>query len=217
MIMYGSTFSPNSTPRILPPSVATNAYPRYLAAIADLSYPSAFMVPISIRCSSTIRVILVRLISAATRKNSTGNTPSQSPHPVRILSVSVVLRQIPLSYRYQSGSSILSISSWGSAISCSASANSASASAFPSSYSFFASASSCSLSAILASPTFNVCSWVRISAQPSSICCWPTGSGQARCPSCAFEASRVAFGRRQLRCAVRKLLLCRLYFLKSRW
>ncbi|MNE94953.1 hypothetical protein D3C87_1995410 [compost metagenome] len=42
--------------------------------ISRLPYPSAFRVPICSRCSSTIRVIVVRLTSAAIRKKNTGNT-----------------------------------------------------------------------------------------------------------------------------------------------
>ena len=85
--MYGRIFSPTSTPRTLPPAVARNAYPRYFDAMEKFPYPKAFMVPISILCSSTIRVIPVRLINAATRKNITGNTfrsHAYDPHFLRI-------------------------------------------------------------------------------------------------------------------------------------
>ena len=61
-------------PRILPPTVARKAYSRYLDAIAYLPYPRAFIVPIWVLCSSTIRVMVVRLTSAATRKKITGKT-----------------------------------------------------------------------------------------------------------------------------------------------
>ena len=78
-MIYGNIFSPINTPNTLPPAVAINAYPRYFFAIDILLYPSAFMVPIAVLCSSTIRVILVRLISAATRKNNTGKTRPIAP------------------------------------------------------------------------------------------------------------------------------------------
>ena len=40
--------------------------------------PSAFRAPISARWSSTMRVMEVRELSAATRKNTTGNTVARS-------------------------------------------------------------------------------------------------------------------------------------------
>ena len=141
MIIYGKIFSPVSTPRILPPAVARNAYPRYLEAIEKLPYPSAFIVPISILCSSTIRVIPVRLIRAATKKNITGNTfPiarirfAFSPNPS--YSTSVLLL-----YTYHFGFFIFLICSFASASFFSPFAISSSDVFFPSSYSFLASAS----------------------------------------------------------------------------
>ncbi len=43
-------------------------------AISKSLYPKAFSVPISTLFSSTILVIVVKHISAATRKKNTGNT-----------------------------------------------------------------------------------------------------------------------------------------------
>ena len=74
IITKGRIFSPIRIPRILPPTVARKAYSRYLDAIAYFPYPKAFIVPIWVLCSSTIRVMVVRLTSAATRKKITGKT-----------------------------------------------------------------------------------------------------------------------------------------------
>ena len=50
------------------------AYHRYFAIIVRLEYPSAFNVPICVRCSSTMRVMVVKQTSAATRIKNNGNT-----------------------------------------------------------------------------------------------------------------------------------------------
>ena len=198
--MYGRIFSPTSTPRTLPPAVARNAYPRYFDAMEKFPYPKAFIVPISILCSSTIRVIPVRLINAATRKNITGNTfpiarirSAFSPNPS--YSISVLL-----SYTYHFGFLIWLICLPASASFFSPFAISASDVFFPSSYSFLASASFASFSAISASPFFSVCSCASSSAFPASNCFCPDSilatallSFVSLASSCAFAWSSSAF------------------------
>jgi len=46
----------------------------YFLAISNLLYPKAFNVPISRLFSSTIRVIVVKVINAAIKKKKTGKT-----------------------------------------------------------------------------------------------------------------------------------------------
>ena len=57
--------------------VARLAYIRYFLDICLLLYPKAFKVPISTLSSSTILDIEVKLIKAATKKNTTGNTSAK--------------------------------------------------------------------------------------------------------------------------------------------
>ena len=60
---------------IIPPIiVASNAYTIYFIDMSILLYPKAFNVPICTRCSSIILDIDVKLIKAATIKNTAGNT-----------------------------------------------------------------------------------------------------------------------------------------------
>ena len=53
---------------------AASAYATYLAAMRARPYPSALYRPMSPRSSSTMRVMVVRLTSTATTKNTSGNT-----------------------------------------------------------------------------------------------------------------------------------------------
>ena len=72
-MIYGIIFSPIRIPKTPPVNVARIAYQRYFPTIEAFPYPRAFKIPICVLSSSTIRVIVVRLINAATRKIRQGN------------------------------------------------------------------------------------------------------------------------------------------------
>ena len=74
MITAGSSRKPITAPMKPPITHALMEYATYFIMIAPVLYPSALSVPISMRCSSTMRVMVVRLTSAATMKKITGNT-----------------------------------------------------------------------------------------------------------------------------------------------
>ena len=95
----------------------------------------AFSAPISVRCSSTIRVMVVRQANAATRKKITGKMVARlltrSVSWAKLTKPTLVFR--PRMYHWHS--STWSSSSRASSSFCWASAIFPSASAFPSSYS----------------------------------------------------------------------------------
>ena len=72
-MMFGSRIKPSRSPRIPPIRQAAKAYSKYLRSISRLVKPSAIYVPIKPRSSSTIRVMVVRLIKMATMKKTIGN------------------------------------------------------------------------------------------------------------------------------------------------
>ena len=142
-------------------------------------YPSAFSVPICSRCSSTIRVIVVRLTRAATRKKIKGNTFPIAPIRSASLPNSTYVWIAFLSSTYHSGSLISSMSFWASSIFLPASAIFSSASCLESSYLTFASAKSASpsssffcASSISASPFAISFSAFGIFASPSAMSRW---------------------------------------------
>ncbi len=141
--------------------------------MANLPYPSAFIVPIEVLCSSTMRVMLVRLISAATRKNRTGKTLPIAPRRSAFSPNPLYSTSVLLSYTYHFGSLISESSSFASAIFFSPSAISSSDLRSPSPYSSSASFSFASPSFISASPSFIFLSCFSISFQPSSILACP--------------------------------------------
>jgi hypothetical protein len=100
--------------------------------MADFLYPNAFKVPIWVRCSSTIRVIVVRLISAATRKNIIGKTFPMFFSRSALSPKSEYSGRSLRSVMIHSGVSISSTSFWASSIFCWASAILSSASFLPS-------------------------------------------------------------------------------------
>ena len=108
MITYGSTFEPNNTPKTPPINVALNAYKIYLAAIVNLLYPNAFIVPMSVRSSSIIRVIVVRLTNAATRKKINGSTLPMAPIRSASIPYSTLfcIVSLPRTYHFPSSNSI---------------------------------------------------------------------------------------------------------------
>ena len=72
MMNQGKIFPSVRTPKTLPSPLAKTPYIRYFAVMGPRPYPSALCVPISVRSSSTMRVMLVSDTSAATRKNMNG-------------------------------------------------------------------------------------------------------------------------------------------------
>ena len=71
--------------------------------MAQLLYPKAFSVPISVLCDSTIRVIVVRLTSAATRKKINGKILPIAPILSAFCSYSTYACVEFLSRTYHSG------------------------------------------------------------------------------------------------------------------
>ena len=74
MMIHGNSRIPMSSPTALPVTLASAAYSRYFPAMVPEAYPRDFMAPICLRSSSTMRVMVVRATSAATRKKNSGNT-----------------------------------------------------------------------------------------------------------------------------------------------
>ena len=68
----------------------------------NLLYPKAFNVPICTRCSSTIRVIVVKQTKAATKKNINGNnspiTPIRSESPLKETNPSLIIGNFVTGY-----------------------------------------------------------------------------------------------------------------------
>ena len=70
---------PAARPTMPPRAEARKPYPTYLREMAHLPYPMAFFPPISMRCSSTMRCMVVRHTRAATRKKIRGKTLARFP------------------------------------------------------------------------------------------------------------------------------------------
>ena len=64
---------PAKYPTAQPRNAALPAYRRYLALISAVEKPSALSVPICVRYSSTIRVMVVTQTSMAIRAKNSGN------------------------------------------------------------------------------------------------------------------------------------------------
>ena len=71
-ITAGMRVAPIPKPMRPPTRLATKAYPMYFWEMASRENPRAFKEPIWVRCSSTIRVMVVRQARAATTKKMTG-------------------------------------------------------------------------------------------------------------------------------------------------
>ena len=145
-------------------------------------YPSAFNTPICVRCSSTIRFMVVIHTSAATRKKNTGKTfamPSTIPES---LSKHTYPTFVYLSSTYAVGSSNSSIAFSPSEICSLASAIAVSYSVTPFSYSFFPSAYFSFASASPASFSFS-------SFCPSASCFFASASAASPSLTCCFAAS----------------------------